>query len=87
MDYGKFERLWNCAVCGEKVVYDSKEKTLSCKCGVVKNIDLPEESLRWNYTRISLEREHDEHDVTDDLPKHEENRHDYGTEKGEPPAE
>jgi hypothetical protein len=32
----KHKRKWNCAVCGDSVIFDGKEQTLTCKCGTCK---------------------------------------------------
>ena len=32
----KYKRDWDCAVCGEELVYDPEEATLTCICGSVR---------------------------------------------------
>ena len=29
----KFKRLWDCAVCGQNVFFDSETNKMSCNCG------------------------------------------------------
>jgi hypothetical protein len=30
----QYKRKWKCGICGEDVVYDDKNKTVTCGCGV-----------------------------------------------------
>ena len=44
-----YERLWNCAVCHQKLLYNATKKYVICPCKKISDYEIPDKVLRQAY--------------------------------------
>lgn len=50
--YPVYERKWRCACCNAPLIYDAREKTLSCDCSVIKKYVCDPQELARHFSII-----------------------------------